>query len=358
MYDLSGANPIVVITNHSEGAHLDLVTWWFQLSSGGGNSYHNGDSSSPDKSGVWTTYNVAEPMPQVLGHIEWSGSYFKVVGSAKDSHGKIFTLEKTTRLCRPNGNNGSQANNFGVGVLDVITKCDKARLYVEDKTDYTYAGFAGVNASKFFKLIFPPDSTGTIPAPKQVNNVNNALIPISRNGDGYQIILSAVYQYDFDNGTSVKIKYKFQKVFKIQCDVDLCPLICEIQRLEERYEQSGCNAAERDNLALINSKMNRAMMAKMQPLCGVDVGAIIDEIKMLGGFTCSCEGDEFNGINALDSGTMACPDVIDCINVKLNEVNPKCLATQDEWDSWSLVMKIQKLINTICCPDIVGLIAD
>lgn len=355
LWDLSGAVPVVKITNQSSGDHLDNLITWFEVYSGGNLKFHTGLEATPDKTGVWSTMDVTEPIPQVLGHVEWSGNFFKVIGFVKDSEGKKFQLEKTTRICRPAGNTGQQANNFGVGSLEILTKCEKARLYVEDKSDYSYAGLSGTSISKLIRLHYPPDGTGAVPAPKEVADINNALLPISRNGDGYQIVLSAVYQYDFDNDTSVKIKYKFQKSFPIQCNIDLCPLICDIQRMEERFEQHGCSSDDREKLALINSKLNRAMMAKMQPLCGVDVGAIVDEIKALGGFECECTGNEYNGINPIvtEGDPLQCADIIACLNEQLNTLDPKCLAAnQTEWEGMSLLAKMQKIITNSCCTGI------
>lgn len=358
-WDISGVIPVLRIFNVSAGDNLSNVAYWFVATAGGSIAFHTGTAAAPDVTGLWDTLPIAEPIPQTLGHIDWSGSDFSVTGFARDLAGQVFSFTKVAHICRPSGNGKTgTTGNFGVGNVDMTVMCDKARIYVEDNTDYTYAGLTGINIYKQIKLIYPPDATGTPPDPKVVLDSNSALIPISINGDGYVLILASFYAYTFPDGSSVKIQFKFQKAFAVQCNVDLCPLICDIERLEQRYEKYGCDTDERSRLALINSKLNRALMAKMQPLCGVDVAALVDEIKALGGFTCDCSCNDF-GINAMsvgiDGSGVTCPDVIGCINDLLNTLDPTCLATQAEWEGMSLAAKFQLMISSYCCAPIAAI---
>lgn len=350
LWDLSQSPPKVIITNMSEGLNLGGCEYWFEVTSGGGVIFHQGIESSPDKSGVWSEFEVPESIPQILGHIEWSGSNFKVKGYVKDSDGNIFDLEKTDRLCRPTGNDGSPSNNFGKGALYIEAKCEKARLWVEDRSNYSYNGNAGTLVEKTIKLIYPEDPTGATPAPRILTNVNSGLIPISFSAPGYQIILTAVYQYVFSNGDSVRIKYKYNKVFAVQCNVDLCPLISEIERMRKFYKTNGCNAEEREKMILINLMLTQAMMAKMQPLCGFDLVSLVEEIKKLGGFTCSCTGDEYNGINEVSGTAVDCDTVLGCLNTLLNQITPNCL--DDNWENLTLLEKLTIWIEGSCCSGI------
>lgn len=348
-WDISTVIPKISLENNSIGPNLAGCSFWFEITSGGGILFHQGTESVPDASGVWANINITEPIPQVLGHIEWSGSLFKIKGYVKDSNDVINELEKTIRICRPNDNKAGQANNFGSAAVYLETRCESARLYVEDKTDYTYNGNAGTIVSKTIKLIYPPDSTGTPPAPVVVNNANNVLVPISFSADGYIVVVDAIYLYSFTDGSQVKIKYKYQKSFPIQCNIDLCPLICDIERMEKNYEKNGCSAEEREKMILINSKLNRAIMAKQQPGCGVDVSAIVDEIKKLGDFECNCAGNEFNGINpviANNGAGLDCDGVIDCLNTTLNQLVPNCLS--DDWAMLTLIEKFQLITAGSC----------
>jgi hypothetical protein len=353
LWDISTIPATVKITNLSEGLNLAACTFWFVVSTGGGAMFHQGIQATPDRTGIWTDYTVPEPIPLTLGHIDWSGSSFRVKGFAKDSADNVFSILNEQRICRPAGNKQGQQNNFGAGELYIETKCEKARLLIEDKTNYSYNGNAGTMISKQIKLIYPEDATGGTTPPKTADNVNNAMLPISFSAEGYQVILTAVYDYVFTNAT-VRIKYKFNKSFSIQCNVDLCPLICDIERLEKQYEQNGCTPGEREKMLLINSKMNRAIAGKLQPLCGVDVAAIVDEIKKLGGFTCNCVGEQYTGINEISPAGdgLDCTGVQDCMNTLLNQIVPNCLSP--DWATKTLLEKFTLIIAGCCCTPISG----
>ncbi len=104
-------------------------------------------------------------------------------------------------------------------------------------------------------------------------------------------------------------------------------------------------------MILINSMLTRAMMAKMQPMCGVDLPALVEEIKKLGGFTCNCTGDEFNGINEISgAGGLDCDGVQECINTLLNQINPNCLS--GDWTTITLLEKFRLMISGACCTPI------
>ncbi len=354
LWDISGPVPKLRIYNNSVAIVGTNLTWWFLASTASAIPFHTGLEATPDIAGLWNVYDIAEAIPQILGHMDWSGNDFSLTGFVKDSAGAVFSLTKTARICRPAGNSG--ANNYAAANLDVVTRCDKARLYVEDLTNYTYNGMAGASISKTIKLIYPPDPTGVVPAPQVLTDQNNGLMTLTQNGAGYMVILSTIYQYDYTDGSSVRVLYKFQKPFSVQCNVDLCPLICEIEKMEARYEKFGCDSDDRATMALINSKLNRAMLAKMQPLCGVDVAAIVEEIKTLGGFTCDCTCNEFSGTNQISgdgSQAVTCSAVLTCINDMLDGLDPSCMGISGvEWQSLNAAAKFQKIINVFCCANV------
>lgn len=353
VWDLSLVAPKVVITNQSIGTNLAGCHFWFIISSGGGTVFHQGSELAPDKDGVWANFTPAEDIPLSDGHVEWSGGYFSVTGYVKNSIGEISAaLEKKIRICRPAGNKTSTANNYGVAILSVENLCNRARVSVMDNTNYSYNGLIGIQESKVIKLYYPADGTGVPPSPGVVNNVNNALFPISQNGDGYRVALEAIYLYETD-GSAVRIKYKFGVAFRVSCNIDLCPLACAIRELEEQYEKNGCTPAEREKMILINSKMNRALIAKAQPLCDINVEDLVEEIKKLGGFQCNCSGTEANsGLNDYGPNSvtpMECVDVLACVNNSFNDAAFYCLAAnQGAWEALSLPAKISRIAQVAC----------
>jgi hypothetical protein len=289
LYDLASVNPSVKITNQSAGPNLAGCSYIFMAYSSSGIPYYLGSWDTPDKVGAWTSFVIPTPILQVLNHIEWSGSDFKVVGYVKDSHNNTYgPLEKTTTICKPNGNKNGQKDNYGQASADVKVYCQEARVYIEDVTDYSYKGMHGIVISKDLKLIYPLDKTGSTPDPFTQANFNIIQAPIWFSSKNYQVWMETVIQYNFANNTTVQFKYKFREFFDVLCNIDLCPLLCEIERMENDINAGGCSAEDLKKLVTITSMMNRALIAKFQPLCGVDLARLVDKIKEVGGFTCDC----------------------------------------------------------------------
>lgn len=298
VYDLSGATPVVKLSNLCQGPNLNNVNLWFKLESASGVVYHLGTEGSPDKNaGTWNTeWTVPEPIPQILQHIDWSGSDYKITGYAKDSADNIFELPKLTKICRPGGNKDGQKNNWGAGKMIAMMNCVSGKLYVEDKTSYSYNGSSGTKISKNFKLVFPPDSTDVTPPPFEQADLNTATIPITYNGKNYQMLMDAVYEYDMGDNVFVRIKYKFKACFDINCGIELCCILCSIEKYEASIEESGCTADQREKLLLILSKLVRALAGIVQPFCGTNVPKILAEIRELTG-DCPDSINTSGGIN-------------------------------------------------------------
>lgn len=299
MYDLTQAVPAVKLYNLSTGPNLGNISYWFILESPSGVVYHEGTQAVPDKNGVWNTeFVIPEPIPQIQGHIDWSGSDYKITAYAKDSANTVFTSNPIylTKICRPGGNKNGQKNNWGTGSMNVMMNCVSGKLLVEDITSYSYNGMTGEKISKNMKLIFPPDSTDIVPAPFEENDSNTTLIPITYNGKNYQLLLNAIYEYDYGNSTFVRIKYKFNACFDINCGTELCSILCWIDKYEKELEENGCTADQREKLLLVTSKLTRALAGIMQPLCGVNVSKLIADIKKITGDCGECESNG-GGIN-------------------------------------------------------------
>lgn len=298
VYDLTGAIPVVKLTNQSSGPNLAAMSYWFKLvSPSSGIIYHLGTEAAPDRVGVWAPdWQVPEPIPMIQGHIDWSGSYYQITGYAKDSANTIFEMPvKSTKVCRPTGNKLGQKNNFGGAKMNVMMNCTTGKLFVEDLTIFSYNGIAGTQISKNLKLVFPPDATDNTPLPFEQADLNTATIPITYSSKNFQLLLDAVYEYDMGESIFVRIKYKYKACFDINCGTELCCILCSIEKYENALTETGCTADEREKLLLILSKLVRALAGIMLPLCGINVPKLIAEIKELTG-DCS---DEYptSGIN-------------------------------------------------------------
>ncbi len=289
VFDISGQNPQIIITNQSTGPNLAGVVYAFQIKSPTTTYIHDGILSSPDESGVWTTSNVSSPWPRPFGQIEWGQYSFQIL--AKDSAGNEYAAPvQYANICRPSGNLPTSTNTYGVGLVLVQTKCEQARIYFQDNTSTSYQGLTGVVGSSTLRVNFPMDDTGVVPAPFAINYFTSAMVPVTYSGKGYQFLYSSIWDYELAEDTFVRIKYVKNDTFGVWCNISLMPLICEYQKLIYSIENGSCANADEANqkLMLINPKFSLVVIGMFQPLTGIDVPAVIEEIKAIGGFDCDC----------------------------------------------------------------------
>ncbi len=296
-WDLSGPLPAISVVNQSAGTGLANVLWWFIAKSPTQTLIHEGSELTPDITGSWNTHSLNDNWPRPFGQIEWSGAPYELTLYAKDSAGNIYSLTKSATICRPSGNTQLSKNYYGVATVRLQVKCEQARIFFEDTTNKSYNGIDGTRISSVLKVVYPIDETGAIPDPFIATNFSTILVPISYNSDNYQYVQDTVYEYEVDDDIYVRIKYQSRSKngataisFPVLCNIDLCPLVCEVTKLVNDIEIGNCSNMQEANqkLSLINPKLMLAMLGKQEPLCGIDVAALVEDIKKIGGFICDC----------------------------------------------------------------------
>lgn len=297
-FDISGVLPSINLVNMSAGPNLAGLTTWFVATAPGNIPIHEGSETSPDITGEWTDFTLSDSWPRAFNNIIWSGGQYLFTTYVKDSNGNIFSFAQSVSICRPSGNKPTSTNTYGLATCDVQVKCDDARVYFQDTTFHTYKGIDGEFKGAVLRVLYPVDETGNVPAPFVAVNFTNAAVPITYSSDNYQFQSYCIYDYDFGNYTLVRIRYQsFNPVngspavrFAVLCNIDLCALFCEVDKLVRDIESGNCVNVEQANqkLMLINPKMLLIFMGIQQPLCGIDVPGLIEQVKAIGGFTCDC----------------------------------------------------------------------
>lgn len=319
-YQLNGTTPVVVITNQSTGSNLNLINYWFILTTPTGLVYHQGSQLTPDKTGVWTTFNVLEQIPSTNGKIDFSNSSpFKVEGFAVDGSNNMNTLVKEDYLCKPNNNS---IGSFGGIVVDIKQLCDKGKLLFQDQTNYLYCGISGVTQGSKTTVVYPANDQGVTPPNYEVLNQNSFSIPIPVNGR-YQILREQTIKYTFTGtGTTVLIKYKYKNDhLKINCGLKMCAITCGIRKYRLHLEETCTSKQERQTkIDKLLFQIAELTLATVNPLCG-DAQSLYDEIKTeLEKYNCFCDDcDELTGTPPAFS--LKCDDIdIECVWDKINEL--------------------------------------
>lgn len=288
--DISGVNPVISLVNQSSGSNLAGLTWALNVFSPTGTPIYQTSFDAPFKTGIWTTSSLTNAWPKPFGRIEFEGNYV-LEFSVRDSVGNVFVLNKQGELRPPVGNTQKSTDTFGQVKLRIETMCDRASLYFKDSTSKTYQGITGQVISSYLAVDYPRDPTLSLPAPFVTTSFNtDALVPFSYNGEGYKASYYTIWEYDLENNVFARIRYVAQKSFNVACNIDLCPLFCEVERLTQQVENGNCDNVQeaKEKLSRIIPKMAIIGMAYNRPDCGIDINKLIDEVKAIGGFSCDC----------------------------------------------------------------------
>ncbi len=290
-WDISGTLPQILLVNESEGSNLAGCVWAFTAASPSLTPIVTGDISTPDITGNWSTNTISAAWPRPFNQIEWSGAPYTFFVTVKDSIGNVYVNEvQNAFICRPFGNTQAAKNTYGIATSDVKVQCQQGATFFQDTTYHTYSGQDGLQVSSVLRVIYPIDETLTIPDPFIGAAYSTALVPISYSSSNYQFVQTSVYDYEVGENSIIRIKYQTIQTFSVYCNLDLLPLVCEINKLIDTVESGNCESvveAQR-KMNLIVSKFTLVMIGIQQPLTGVDVPLLIEEIIAIGGFDCNC----------------------------------------------------------------------
>lgn len=341
-WDLSGATPIVTITNTSTVNNYANLKWWFYVVSPNGAAIYGEDLNTvsplptPDVNAVsWTTKQITLQTPfgnPPCGQIEFSPTnpynVFVYVQDIGFSTSSFFTYSKNTLIPRPGGNNRYSCGNYGTAAVSMQVDCANKNIMVFDSTILIYNNIlTPASSSNKWTLVYPEDPSGDIPN-VVVNNQANVNFPVSVNSEGYVLYFDETATFDYGDGITITVKYKlFTKgsqvdqalgqQFAVACNTNLCLLQCQMQKFY-KLSQGTCGALE--NAALINKMtqmsfiFNQIITGIFQPLCGINIPKLMAEIKAIGNFAdncdCNCGGGNFGFSNPTGSGASSsscCP---------------------------------------------------
>jgi len=319
-FDLSGVSPVINLVNQTTAnttaspvPPLSTLIWVLNIYSPTGTPIYESDFTTPWKpagQGAWTTAQITNPWPNPFNQIEWSE--YRVEFQVKDTVGTIYDLNKAAEICRPAGNNKNYQDTFGHVKLGVETLCERSSLYIQDADAKLYQGVEGVNQSSYLAVDYPRDLTGTLPDPYVLTTfVTDALVPFYQNGE-HEATYYSIWRYDLGDNVFILIRYTAQVAFATQCNIDLCPISCEVQALVESITSGSCaNVADAQRkLNLITPKLLQAFIAKSNPTCGIDLPKLVDEIKEIGGFSCSCN----TGSSGIGTAGVSIPPFLFSVN--------------------------------------------
>lgn len=319
-FDLCGTSPVINLTNQTSAnpnvspvPALSALVWVLNVYSPTGTPIYQSDFTTPWKpagQGAWTTAQITSPWPKPFNQIEWSD--YRIEFQVKDTAGTIYDLFKSKEICRPSGNTKNYQDTFGHVKMGVEVLCERSSLYISDSDSKLYQGITGVNQSSYLAVDYPRDATGTLPPPYVLTTfVTDALVKFYQNGE-HEATYYSIWRYGLGDNVFIDIRYTAQVAFATQCNIDLCPISCEIETLVKSITTGSCvNVAEAQRkLNLITPKLLQAFIARSNPTCGTDLPKLIEEIKEIGGFTCDCN----TGSSGIGTAGVSIPPFLFSVN--------------------------------------------
>lgn len=328
-WDISGASPTVRITNNSTVVDATKLKWWIYITTPSGVAIHGVDVNAvtpptPDVNLVAftsKTYVLPQPFtsPQ-CGQVEFSPSApYTVTVFVQDITAVATPIDnytKTTIIVRPNGNSTTLCGNFGKGSVNVKVDCANKNIMCMDGTKMVYNNIlTPLTTSRKWTLVYPAAADGDIP--NMTSTEANVNFPASTNSKGYMLYYQLYATYDYGNGITVKVQYKLYDKdgelglkFAVNCNTNLCLLQCQMRKFYE-LSKKDCgnveNAALTQRMVRLQWLFSQILTGIFQPLCGIDVPGLIEEMQRDMGYAdgcdCGCgENDNFGFSNPIGTG--------------------------------------------------------
>lgn len=298
-WDLSGVNPVINLTNLSQGANLKLCSWAFTAYSPSLTPIHLGSIDYPDispSSSSWVSFSLTDAWPRNpfnSSQIEWSGDTYKFFVTVKDSVGNVYTTADTELqqvfITPPPGVSSDWLSFYGVASSNVAVKCNEGAVFFQDTTNHIYNGNAGSKVSSSLILSYPADDLGNRQTNFELINYSSALAPVTINSPAYQFIQNAVYDYNYLNNIIVRLRFNLNGTFGVWCGINLLPLVNVINKYFYKIQNNefvDIASAQKRGI-LILAEYSLVITGVLQPLAGAcDIPDHIRKIEALTGFSC------------------------------------------------------------------------
>jgi hypothetical protein len=208
--------------------------------------------------------------------------WYVIKGVLKEANGSEYSIEIKKNICEPKG----FSNGVVSGLYDVKVNCEVPKIDVVENTNMSYSGKEPISIIRDGKLYYPSGTLDEVPFTFTPFQIINSVYTGT-----YTIRNKTKATYDFGDLVFVEISYTTSKEFIVDCNSNLCKILCCIQEVYEIYSndcksQVGKNAKDKlDRIALPLS------VAAFKEKCGQNASKEITEIEKILGCDCRCGGD-------------------------------------------------------------------
>jgi hypothetical protein len=242
--------------------------------------FPNVDLSPDDIGDGVTTYNVQ------LSNSPSQYGWYIIKGVLREADGHEYSVEVSKEICIPK----DIKKGIVPGKFEHLTDCTVPKLTILESTNLAYKGKEPETVYKDGKLYYP---AGTL------NPVSFTYTPFNIIGSGkvytgdYTIRNKTTALYNLGDNVYVQITYGSTHKFTVNCNTNICDILCCIQKLQDVVTRDSTSLQGRDAKQKIDSVSMPLIIALSMEKCGKNAGDVIEEIAKTLNCSCNCDGSEY-----------------------------------------------------------------
>lgn len=281
---------------------------------GPGGLVHSGSQNNPD---------ITDPTETVSFNLQKTGGQYIFGNYTVEGYfiydGQVKKVSKSIDLCEPPCHiNADGKSEFKLGIS---IDCVQDQIIFRDNNVYQYAGVKGVVT--YDSAVVRP-SVGKEPGEVFAIEYMPFVSGNNLNGTHVACMDSEASFYMGDN-VFVILCYSCKKEFKVQCSLNLCSVICDLEDLIAASDPENCKdlKTQKENQAKTARLISLITLAKEKIACGLDASEVITEIESLLGKDCGCGCEEATPVSASSDPLLWDITEGDCGNVSVLKIpNP------------------------------------
>jgi hypothetical protein len=222
--------------------------------------------------------------------------YFLIKGVIKDADGKVYPVEFKKNVCKPKG----FKKDCVAGKFDVVPNCDMPKISFYEVTDFSYGGKSPIETVKDGVVYYPKGTLADVPfsfTPFEIAGSGKVYT------GGYTVRNKTIATYDLGDMVYVVVSYKTSKDFSVECNSNLCRVLCCIMELEEKYRNNGGTEIGRDAKRKLDEISVPLYIATARERCGKSAEDYIAQIEKIIGCDCGCGSESVEPKLLLGSGS-------------------------------------------------------
>lgn len=211
--------------------------------------------------------------------------WYTITGVLREADSHNYSIEVQKNICMPKG----IKNGLVPGKFENMADCTIPKISVVETTNMAYQSLSPIQVIKNGQFYYP---AGTL------SNLSFTYTPFDVIGSGkvytgdYLVRNKTTALYDLGENVFVSIAYASTLKFTVNCNSNICDVLCCVQKLQSVVEKDPTSIQGRDAKMKLQEVSLPLLMALSMEKCGKNAGDIIEDISEKLNCSCNCDGSE------------------------------------------------------------------